>query len=197
MDLMKGLIKTSLIILAVIALCFGISAIINSNLTNRLTSAYERGYQEGESQGYQTGLQKGNQAGYQEGSKLAYSIAKDGYYGSSYGKDFYFAYDPTSEEVLKLLIESNVATATGILDYAEINGVRGAYVRVQIAREADKGMVYVYHLVAFETVDKGFVIIEPWSYRQINLELGKSYSQVNNQPSPGYDDRITQIKTVW
>ena len=58
-------------------------------------------------------------------------------------------------------------------------------------------MVYVLHLVAFETVDRGFVIIEPWSKREVRVAEGGSYSELNGFDIPEYDDTITKITVVW
>jgi len=78
----------------------------------------------------------------------------------------------------------------------EANGIRTAYVRCQIARKAEERMVYICHLVAFETVDNG-LIIRPRSHKEVKVEVGKSYSELNGFPTPPYDDTITKITIVW
>ncbi len=88
-------------------------------------------------------------------------------------------------------------TAEEIHQYAESNGIRVAYVRCQLAREAAEGMVYVLHLVAFETADNGFVVIEPWSNREVKVTEGRSYSKLNGFDVPEYDDTITKVTVVW
>ena len=196
MELLRGLIKTSLIIAGFIAVGIIASVIISADLSNRIAAAYEQGYQQGHDQGYQAGFDTGSQTGYQEGSKTSYLTGRwrD---AESYGPGFYFSYNPTYDEMRKLLEQSKAVSASEIHDYAETNGIRVAYVRCQIARQASEGMVYVHHLVAFETVDRGLIIIEPWSHREVNLAIGNSYRQLNGLSLPDYDDTITQIKTVW
>lgn len=197
MDLLKGLTKTILLIAAIISICLIASIIVYTNLSDRVAQAYEQGYKEGQAEGYSTGRQEGSRAGYQKGSKTGYSIASQGYYSGNQGKDFYFVYNPTYQEVQEILAGSNAHSASELHEYAEANGIRIAYVRCQIAFETTEDPVYVYHLVAFETVDRGFIIIEPWSYQEVKLATGKSYSEMNGLPPPGYDDTIVQVRTIW
>ena len=163
---MKGLIKTSIIIAVLIVVGIITSIIITSNLSNQLAANRERGFEEGRTQGYEASFREGGRAGYQEGSKIGYEMSRDKDI-SDFGEGFYFTYNPTYDEVQAILAESKKTTATEINYYAETNGIRTAYVRCQIARKAAEGMVYIYHLVAFETVDKGLIIIEPRSHKEV------------------------------
>lgn len=194
---MKGLIRTSLIIAVLIVLGGGTSAVIAINLVNRLATAHESGFEEGYAQGYEEGFQEGSRVGYQEGSKIGYAWAKGKDYDSGREAGFYFVYNPTYDELQQILAESEASSAWEIHDYAEANGIRVAYVRAQIARQAAKGRVWVYQLVAFETVDKGFVVIEPWSYREVKVEIGQRYSELNGRPPRAYHDTITKITIIW
>ena len=194
---MKGLVQPTIIIAALIAAGFITSIIVTSNLNNRLAAAHERGFEEGLTRGYQLGFQKGSEAGYQEGSQVGYQKANWIDYHSRDGAGFYFVYNPTYNELLEILATVKQGTAQEVHDYTTANGLRVAYVRCQIAREADEGMVYIYQLVAFETVDKGLTIIEPWSHREVKLEVGKSYSELNGLPTRPYDDTITKVTIVW
>jgi hypothetical protein len=58
-------------------------------------------------------------------------------------------------------------------------------------------MVYLYHLIGFETTDRGFVVIRPRTHEEVKVEVGQSYSGLNGFPSPAYDDTITKITIVW
>ena len=193
---MKGLITTSIIIAVLIGVGIVTSIIVTRNLGNRVATAYERGFEEGRAQGYEVGFREGSKAGYQEGSKIGYEKgqSKD---SSDFGEGSYFTYNPTCNEMQAILKESNKTSAMEINDYAEANGIRTAYVRCQVARKAAERIVYVYHLVAFDTVDKGFVIIRPRSHKEVKVEVGKSYSELNGFPTPAYDDTITKITIVW
>ena len=194
---MKGLIITSIIIAALIAAGIGASVLMTSDLNGSLAAAYERGYEEGQAQGHLAGLQEGSRVGFQEGSKVGYEKGNWRDYSSSYGAGFYFVCNPTYDEVQEILVEGEKRSAKEIHDYAEANGIRVAYLRCQIARKAAEGMVYVYELVAFETVDNGFIVIEPWSHREVKVAVGKRYSVLNGFPISSYDDTITEITLVW
>src|SRR3990170_1172706 len=195
--LLKGLSIALLIIAALVGAGFGVSAISSANLNNNVNTAREQGYTEGYSKGYYEGLNKGNEAGYQSGSKLGY-VAAGGADASSINETgYYFMYNPTYQEITSTLAGSEMDSAQQILDYAKANGIRAAYVRVPIAREASEGRVYLYQLVAFETVDKGMIMIEPRSLREVKVEVGKSYSVLNGFPASTYDDTITKVTVVW
>ena len=194
---MKGLIITFVIIVALGGISIGAGTSIYTNLVNSVDTAHERGYEEGYSKGYDEGFKKGDEAGYQEGSKVALMEA-DGTDVSPINEEgYYFLYNPTYEEVLLTLTKGEMDSAKEILDHAKANGIRAAYVRVPIARETREGRVYLYQLVAFETVDKGFIIIEPRSHREVKVEVGKSYSELNGFPASPHDDTITKVTIVW
>ena len=193
---MKGLVNTSIVITVLIAIGIGGAIFMDINLNDRLNASQERGYEDGYNYGYKTGLLEGNSVGFQEGSKSSYEKVNGAYDGNS-ESGFYVVYNPTYDEVLKILAESEMGSAQEIHDYSEANGFRTAYVRCLIARPALDGMIYIYELIAFETVDKGLVIIEPWSHREVKVEVGRSYSETNDFPTPDYDNTITKITIVW
>ena len=195
--LLKGLFITFLILAALVGMGIGVGALISFNLDKSVDASHERGYEEGYSKGYEEGIKKGNEAGYQAGSKLGYIEAGGADVSLIKEEGYYFLYNPTYDEVMSTLNKSEIDSAQKILDYAKANGIRAAYVRVPIARQASEGRVYLYQLVAFETVDKGLVIIEPRSHREVKVEVGKSYSQLNGFPISPYDDTITRVTVVW
>ncbi len=194
--LLKGLAIAFLIISALVGAGFGVSALISAKLNSDVNAARENGYTAGFSKGYDEGIIRGNEAGYQAGSKLGY-IAAGGEAVSINETGYYFLYNPTYDEITSTLARSEMDSAQQILDYAKANGIRAAYVRVPIAREASEGRVYLYQLVAFETVDRGMIIIEPRSHREVRVETGMSYSALNGFPASPYDDTITKITLVW
>jgi len=196
---MKGLITTSIIIAALIGIGVVTSIIITNNLSNHVATARERGFWEGSIQGYEVGSHEGGKAGYQEGSQISYERAAEENPGDNgdFGVGFYFTYNPTYDEVREILAESNKTTAMEANNYAEANGIRTAYARCQIARKAAERTVYVYNLVAFDTVDNGVIFIRPRSREEVKVEVGKSYSELNGFPAPPYDDTITKITIFW
>ena len=194
---MKGLIRSLIILLILVVVGAGASAFIHFDLQDTVVAERQRGFEEGRAQGYEEGWQEGHKTGYQEGSRVGYEKASGSDNSASNGDGFYFVYNPTYGEVQEMLATIEAESAEEIHEYAEGNGVRVAYVRCQLARKAAKGMVYVLHLVAFKTVDNGFVIIEPWAHREVKVEVGKSYSELNGFPPPAYDDTITKMTIVW
>jgi len=193
---MKGLIKTSIIIAALIVVGVVTSIIITNNLSNTVAAACERGFEEGRTQGYEAGFHEGGKAGYQEGSKIGYESGREEYYSYNNNEETgsYFTYNPAYNEVQAILAESNKTSAVEINYYAEANGIRTAYVRCQIARKTTERMVHIYHLVAFETVDRGF-IIRPRSDREVSLVIGKRFPwhSVGAVSVLSYHDPIVEI----
>lgn len=195
--LLKGLFTAFLVLVALAGIGIGAGAFVTDRLADSVNTARERGYQEGYTKGYDDGIKKGTEVGYQEGSKLGYLEAGGPYADQVSEKGYYFLYNPSYEELMSILNKNEIYSAYEILDYAKANGIRAAYVRVPIARPASEGRVYLYQLVAFETVDRGLVIIEPHSHREVRVEVGKSYSQLNGLPASLFDDTITKVTIVW
>lgn len=195
--LLKGLLITFLVLAVVVGAGAGISAIAANRLSRSIEAAKQGGFNEGYSKGYAEGLLLGNEAGYQEGSKAGYIDAGGKDTSQIATPGYYFMYNPTYDEMQMALTRSEMDSAQSILNYARANGIRAAYVRVPIARPADEGRIYLYQLVAFETVDRGLVIIEPRSHREVKVEVGKSYSLLNGFPQSQYDDTITKVTMVW
>ncbi len=196
---MKGLIIISIIIAALIGIGVTASIIITNNLSTHVATARERGFWEGSIQGYQVGSHEGGKAGYQEGGKIGYKKAIEENPGdnSAYGVGFHFTYSPTYDEVREILHATTETTALAVNNYAEANGIRTAYVRCRIARKTAGRTVYVYNVVAFETVDRGLIFIRPRTHEEVKIEVGKSYSELNGFPTPPYDDTITKITIYW
>ena len=194
--LLRGLIIAFLAIAALIGASVGISYFTSANLNKDVVTARAQGFTQGYSKGVEEGLNKGNEAGYQAGSKLALLAAgvKD---VSVNQTGYYFMYNPTYTEIMSTLRSSQMNSSQQILDYSRANGIRAAYVRVPIARVATEGRVYLYQLVAFETVDKGLIIVEPASHREVKVEVGKSYAALNGFPPSNFDDTITKVTIVW
>jgi len=201
---MKGLFKTFLIIVILVAVGFTTSAFIYVNLDDKLTSEFENGYERGLADGHREGFAQGGIAGFQEGSKAGYVTGNKTDNANSEETGTYFLFNPTYEEVEKLLADrkqhltnSELDSAMEIQDYAEANGIRSAYVRCEIARKTRDGLAYNYELAAFETIDRGLIIIDPLSHQEVKLKVGEHYSELNSFPLQNYDDTITKITTVW
>ena len=66
---MRGLIRTTIIILALIAIGVGTSIFITRDLDSRVAAISLRGFEEGHTEGHEEGLYDGGATGYQEGSR--------------------------------------------------------------------------------------------------------------------------------
>ncbi len=74
---------------------------------------------------------------------------------------------------------------------AEAEGLRAAYVNISFP---DIG----HAIVAFDTVDKGIVYIEPQHDDEVLLTIGESYSNINGYQEPtDYDDTIVSVTVIW
>ena len=195
--LLKGSFIFLLVIAAVVVGVYGIGAIVSTRLANNENIARAQGYTAGYNTGYEEGMTKGNEAGYQSGSKSGLIAAGGANETSINETGYFFMYNPTYSEIMTDLDTSEMSTSQQILDYAKANGIRAAYVRVPIARPASEGRIYLYQLVAFDTVDKGLIIIEPASHREVKVEVGKSYNALNGFPPSSFDDTITKVTMVW
>ncbi len=103
----------------------------------------------------------------------------------------FLAHDPTDSNPLISGEYTCVSFAAEVNNNAEANGIRAAY-----ARLSSKEWAHV--VVAFETVDKGLVFIEPQSDRKVELALGKSYWESAGAVRPvDYDDVVVEIQIVW
>jgi len=181
--------------MVIIAIGIGTSIIITDDLNNKVAATAERGHEEGRVQGYEVGLEEGSRAGYQKGSRIGYAEAAGEDRDSMDEAGFHFLYNPTYDEVQQILIEDAKGSAKGINNDAELQGIRAAYVRCRTVTA--EGKVYVLELVAFETVDKGFIFIEPSSHQEAKLEIGKRYSELNEVPVLKHDGIISDIKIIW
>jgi len=194
---MKGITLAIFIVVILIGIGFLASYNIYRDLNNQMDISYAEGLEKGRAQGYLAGKQDGSRTGYQEGSRIGYQEGQEGDIDIIYEEGEYFIHNPFYDELPAIWERAKATTAKGIHEYAEANGIRVAYVRCQIARKAHEGMVYVIQLVAFETVDNGLVIIEPRSGKEVKVEVGQSYSGLNDLPARSYDDTVTKISIVW
>ena len=194
---MKGLIKTTVAIIVVIAAGFGASVLVTYDLDSRVDATAERGLEEGLARGSEAGLQESIRDGYQEGSRTGYetAIGEERDFFSEDG--FYFLYNPTYDEVQEILAEDTTGSARSINNYAEVHGIRTAYVRCRVVTTDGEGKIYIFGLLGFETVDKGFIFIDPSSHQEVKLEIGKRYSELNDFSALQYDGIISSVRIIW
>jgi len=206
----KWLKRISIVIGVLIAISITANVVMSNILNDRVIAAHESGSQEGYAQGYVVGNQEGTTVGYQEGGRAGYQAGSTtGYekggeegYNSGYKAGFeegvgagYIVRNPTYNEVQEILTDGEATSAWELNNHAEAKGFRAAYVQYKTIYSATKGEVY--ELVAFETIDKGLIFVEPSSHKEVKLEVGKHYSGLNELSPPDYDDTITKIRIIW
>lgn len=160
---------------------------------------YAFGGYEGFSEGYGQGYSGGQASGYSEGYEDGYEIGCQEGAGSGYTLR-----NPMYSELMRFLAEDRTDSneyvegvyvcsdfAAEVNNNAESAGFRAAFVIIDFPGE--RGHV----VVAFETVDRGLVFIEPQFDDEVQLSLGISYSQANGYLEPAYNDIITQFVVVW
>ena len=99
--------------------------------------------------------------------------------------------NPTYDEVKQFLAEEKATSAWEVNNNAEANGIRAAFVYIDLASG------WGYWKVAFETIDNGLIFIDPVSHKEINVEIGKRYCEINGFFPPACDDTITKVTIAW
>jgi len=147
---------------------------------------YEQGGSEGQASGYSEGYEDGYEIGYQEGAGSGYTLrnpiyselmrflADDRTDSNEYVEGVYVCYD----------------FAADVNNNAEAKGIRTAFVYIEYLDGA-------HAIVAFETVDRGLIFIEPQFDDEVQISLGTSYSQANGYLEPAHNDTITKFVVVW
>jgi hypothetical protein len=164
---------------------------------------YMHGYQKGNeaiyNQGYNKGKDEGYQAGYKSGFDAGYKPATEQETSTGYA-----LHNPTYQEMKTFLSQDNTDSKTyaedkyvcvdfsaAVNNNAEAEGIRCAIVDIFHPEG------YGHTVVAFETTDRGLIYIEPQFDREVELVIGKSYSQINNFTPAPRDDTIERFVIIW
>ncbi|MGB8707646.1 MAG: hypothetical protein WCD72_06855 [Dehalococcoidia bacterium] len=180
------------IFLAVLMLCGG-SVFFGyiRGYQNGHEGSYTQAYSQGKDEGYQAGYKSGYQAGYKPGAEQKTS-------------DGYTLQNPTYQEMKAFIAEDPTNTnnyvedkyvcvdfAAAVNNNAEAKGIRCAVVDIFYPDG------YGHTIVAFDTTDRGLIYIEPQFDQEVKLEVGRSYSQLNNFTAAPRDDTIKRYLVVW
>jgi len=169
---------------------------------------YEKGYIAGEQEGYTTGEQDGYDKGYVAGKQHGYDDGLEAGFGHGHTLR-----DPTYEEAIAFLKEDR----TDENEY--IMGSYGIYVCTHFTRDvcnsAEKAGLrcaavilrysdgQAHTIVAFATIDKGWVYFEPQEDLRVEPIIGKKYHQCveteegETRSPPLHDDTIMDILVIW
>jgi len=172
--------------------------------SDKIAAAYVDGYADGFAQTYDISFQEAYGEAYDKGYDKGYEIGLET--GPKEGvARMVELYNPTYKELREFLARDNTDAkpfiegkyvsfhfAVELNNNAEANGIRAAYVRIR-AKE------WGHAVVAFETVDRGLVFIEPQSDKDVSLVMGEPYpwQQVGASRPANYDDAIVKIQVIW
>ena len=204
-----GLVKITLGMIILLAALIALDILVyisatSSTFGDKVASAYSIGYDQAYLETYNVGYHrtygeaynKGLEKGYEIGQELA---TKEGAVARVELRN------PTYNELREFLDRDDTDSnpyvggeyvcfhfAAELNNNAEASGIRAGYVRL-FAKE------WGHAAVAFETVDRGLVFIEPQSDKEVELVIGEPYPwwQVGANRPMSYNDAITDIQIIW
>jgi len=153
---------------------------------------YDIGYQEAYGEAYDKGYDKGSEIGLETGSKEG--VARMVELSNPTYKEMreFLAGDKTDSKPYIRGEYVSADFAAQLNNNAEANGIRVALVHI-FSKEWGHGMV------AFETVDRGLIFIEPQSDREAELVIGEPFPwySVGARRTRGYYNPIVKIQIIW
>ncbi len=175
-----------------------------STSSEKIMAAYDSGYDLGYVETYEVGYQEAHGEAYEKGYYKGYEIGLGIGYNGEVGSRVEIG-NPTYEELIGFLARDETDSnpfingeyvcfdfAAELNNNAETSGFRAAYVRIRSEE-------WAHAVVAFETVDKGLVFIEPQSDMEVGLVIGRPYPWwLTGASSPmRYVDAIEEIQIIW
>lgn len=169
-----------------------IVAAYEDSYDNGYVQTYDVGYQEAYGEAYDKGYAKGYEIGLETGPKEEVATQVE-------------LRNPTHKEMWEFLAGDETDSKPYIIgeyvcndfaaqldNNAEAAGIRAAYVRIRSKN-------WWHAVVAFETLDRGIIFIEPQSDRIVKLVTGDPFPWHSvGIPNPlGYLDPIVEIQIIW
>jgi len=156
------------------------------------------GYAEGYGKGYENGYLIGHESGYEDGYAIGYRCGYDN--GVEIGRGHgYTIKDPTYLEMRSFIQRDQTDKneyiegvyicenfAADVCNHAEEENIRCAFVIIHFPEGG-------HAIVAFNTVDRGLIFIEPQEDEEMEVEIGKPYWPRR----PSHDDTVVGILIVW
>jgi hypothetical protein len=155
---------------------------------------YNSGYEIGETRGYDNGYNMGRAVGYSIGYSKGYAAGYDN--GMDVGRTHgYNIWDPTYQEMKDFIArdktDENTYTevytcvnfAADVVNNAKTENIRCAFVYLEFP-------VAAHTVVAFNTVDKGLIFIEPQTDEEVSVSAGAPYE---HQPW----GNILKVVIIW
>jgi len=137
------------------------------------------GYARGQDAGYQIGVLAGVGTGY-DLRNPTYSETKEFIKQDLTDHNSYIENEYTCSDF-----------AADVNNNAERQGLRCALVELKYPGEMG------HAVVAFNTVDKGLIFIEPQYDKEVTVNIGESYSKINRFKNPGFNDTIVRYLVIW
>jgi len=169
-----------------------------------IAAAYFGSYKQGYSKTYDVGYQEAYKEAYDKGFVKAFEIRLENVAKEGLATRVELS-NPSYKELREFLAQDKTDSNPFIsgeyvcFDYAaelnnnaDANGIRAAYVRIRCQE-------WAHAVVAFETVDRGLVFIEPQSDKEVELTVGRPYPwQLSGAyRSSLYNDPIVEIQILW
>jgi hypothetical protein len=153
--------------------------------------SYSEAYTQGKSEGYQTGYQSGLQAGYKPPTEPQQSSESTPQNPTYQEMKTFLVQDPTNQSHYEEDKYVCVDFAATVNNNAESKGIRCAVVDIFYPDG------YGHTIVAFDTTDRGLIYVEPQFDEEVQLVVGRSYSQLNNFTSAPRNDTIQRFLLAW
>ncbi|MFC2010486.1 hypothetical protein ACFLVU_00390 [Chloroflexota bacterium] len=176
----------------------------SSTFHEKVADAYDESYIEGFTETYKVGYEEARDEAYNKGYIKGYetSLLRE---SEEHLNGLVELRNPTYQELREFLAaddtDSNVFFsgeyvcfnfAAELNNKAETNGIRAAYVRIRSSE-------WAHAVVAFETVDRGLVFIEPQSDTEVDVVIGSNYPwwRVGATSPLRSSDDILEIQLFW
>ncbi len=163
-------------------------------------SSYDEGYARNYTAGYREAYGKAYSKGYVKGLEISEAVGAHATTGSLvklHILDYkelkaFLAEDRTDSNEYISGEYSCFDFAAALNNSAEAYGIRAAYVSIRSEK-------WAHALVAFDTVDRGVVFIEPQSDREVELVIGKPYPWwMSGASSPIHTaNPVEEIRIIW
>lgn len=175
-----------------------------STSAETITTVFYKGYDRGYIEAYSVNYQEARSEAYAKGYDKWYKIGQ----GNSTEEGVVpqvKLHNPTYVELQEFLSRDQTDThlfisgeyvcfdfAAALNNNAEASGIRAAYVRI-------RSKEWSHAVVAFETVDKGLIFVEPQSDKDIELVVGETYpwQRAGAARATHYNDPIVEIQIIW
>ncbi len=186
-------------------------------------SGYEEGYNFGYNSGKEEGIIIGNKTGFIEGKELGIKEGEKQGYQKGYKEGYEFGYskgindsaphkyylrDPTYSEVINFIMwdETNLKKYNPenfeyvCIDFA-IDVCKNAHAKNLKCHAVElifKNATGAHVIVGFNTIDKGWIFIEPQDDREVKVGVGVRYYRDNGygRPEGVIDDTIIKVNII-